>query len=184
MPRAAHRTGHDVKVRGISDLKVCVVVGVDDGGRSFAELCDRGHPTDAAVRASLVGNVGAGCAVSTDGHGAYGRVLPGLGVTNHLVFPSDGSAGKGLWRVNAAHERLRSFLAPSDGVSTRYLPFYLKWWRFDEFVRRVGRDCLEALQDAVARGRYGIRREGVTAEQRPFWDYWEGKMTQSEAQPA
>jgi transposase-like protein len=106
MPRAAHRTGDEVKVPGISDLKVCVVVGVDDDGREFAELCDRGHPTDAAVRGSLAGNVGGGCAAGTDGHGAYKRVLPGLGVTNHLVFPSDGSAGRGLWRVNAAHERL------------------------------------------------------------------------------
>jgi transposase-like protein len=175
MPREPHRTGHDVRTRGISDEKVCVLVGVGEGGRDLCEVCDRGRPTDARVRACLEGRVGSGAAVSTDDHQAYARVLPGLGVANHLVFPSDGSAGDGLFRVNAAHQRLKDFLGGFNGVSTRYLQPCCGWHRFLEHVRHAGRDLHAALQDLVARGRYAIRRDRLYREERPFWDHWEGK---------
>ena len=133
MPREAHRTGHDVRKRGISNLKVCVACGVADDGRQFAELCDRGRPTDRAVRAALEPRVGEGAVVSTDGLQAYGRVLPELGVTRHQVYPSDGSRGDGLWRVNALHRRVSDFLRPFNGVSTRYLQFYLDIFNFRDY---------------------------------------------------
>ena len=179
MPREAHESGHGVRSRGISDEKVCVLVGVDGQGREFAEVCDRGRPTDERVRGCLEGKVGPGCAVSTDDHGAYARVLPGLGVTNHLVFPSDGS--NGLYAVNAAHSRLKDFLRGFNGVSTKYLGLYCKWHCFLEFVRKAGRDLPAALQDLVARGRYDIRRDSLYGGEPPFWDHWEGRLPQIDA---
>ena len=173
MPREAHSTGHAVRSRGVSDEKVCVLVVAADSGGVLVGPCDRGRPSDARVRACLEGRVGKGCAVSTDGLGAYGRVLPGLGVTNHLVFPSDGSAGDGLFRVNAVHQRLKGFLAGFNGVSTRYLALYCKWFCLLERVRRAGRDLLAVLRGLVARGRYAIRRDKLYREKRPFWDHWE-----------
>lgn len=130
MPRAAHLTGHDVHSRGIPDLKVCVMCATDDLGDRYLALCDRGRPTDAAVRDSLSGAICGGTAVSTDEHQAYARMLPGLRVTDHRVYPSDGSAGVGLGSVNALHKRLGDFLAPFNGVSTRWLGHYLSWMAF------------------------------------------------------
>jgi transposase-like protein len=179
MPREAHENGNGVHSRGISNEKVCVLVGVDGSGRQFAEVCDRGRPSDQRILECLDGKVGPGCAVSTDDHKAYARVLPQLGVTNHLVFPTDGSNGNGLYAVNAAHARLKDFLRGFHGVSTKYLDLYCKWNNFLEFVRKAGRDLEAALQDLVARGRYDIRRDSLYGGQRPFWDYWEGKMPQA-----
>ena len=175
MPGEPHRTGHDVRSPGISNEKVCVLVGVAEDGREFAEVCDRGRPSDARVAACLEGRVGPGSVVSTDDHQAYGRVLPSLGVRTHLVFPSDGSGGDGLGRVNAAHQRLKCFLAGFNGVSTRYLAQYCAWHNFLEWVRRAGRDLHAALEDLVARGRYTVRRDPLYGSPRPFWDHWEGR---------
>lgn len=181
MPREPRRTGHDVRSRGISNDKVCVLVGVDDSGRGFADVCDRGRPTDARVMACLEGRVGPGAAVSTDDLQAYRRVLPRLGVRTHLVFPSDGSGGDGLFRVNSAHQRLKGFLRAFNGVSTRYLQLYCGWHRFLEHVRRAGRDLRAALQDLVARGRYTIRRDALYGGERPFWDHWRGRAPEVDA---
>lgn len=102
-------------------------------------------------------------------------MLPGLGVADHLVFPSDNSAGDGLFRVNAAHQRLKDFLGGFSGVSTRYLQPCCGWHRFLEHVRHAGRDLHAAPRDLVTRGRYAIRRDRLYREERPFWDHWEGK---------
>ena len=48
MPRGSHRCGGDVRERGISNLKVCVLCGANDLGDEFCEVADRGRPTDEA----------------------------------------------------------------------------------------------------------------------------------------
>lgn len=173
MPRDAHRSGHDVHKRGISNDKVCVACGVADDGRQFAELCDRGRPTDDAVRRVLEPRIGAGAVVSTDGLQAYGRILPELGVTRHHVFPSDRSRGDGLWRVNAEHRGISDFLRPYNGVSTRYLQFYLDFFNYVESIDRGERDLLAVTRSIVANGKYHLTRRMVYGAKRPFWDYWE-----------
>lgn len=176
MPRASHKTGHDVRARGISNMKVCVLCGTNSLGDAFLSLCDRGRPTDAAVTGSLSGVVCGGTRVSTDDHKAYSRVLPALRVTEHLVFPSDGSAGEGLGSVNALHKRLDDFLAPFNGVSTRWLPHYLAWLAFEERVRRDGADLADAMAGLVANGAYRLTRRQLYGAPRPFFEYWEGKV--------
>lgn len=178
MPREAHRTGHDVRERGISNKKVCVACGTNDLGDCFLAICGRGRPTDGEVRSALSGRVCEGTGVATDDHQAYRRVLPGMGVGSHSVFPSDGSAGQGLGSVNALHKRLDDFLGPMNGVSTRWLPYYLAWLRFEEHLRRTGTDVADELASLVAGGTYRTTRRELYGGGRPMWGYWEDALSE------
>ena len=114
MPRGSHRCGGDVRERGISNLKVCVLCGANDLGDEFCELADRGRPTDEALGSALRA-VGEGTPVSTDGLQGYARVLPRLGVSCHDATPAREARHGELGMVNAMHARLKDFLARLGG---------------------------------------------------------------------
>jgi transposase-like protein len=178
MPRVSHRSGNDVREHGISNLKVCVVCGVSDSGDVFLELCDRGRPSDKALAESLRGKVN-GAVVVTDAHQGYGRVLPGLGVASHEAYEKGGSE---LGRVNALHQRYKDFLRPFNGVSTRYIDMYTCWFRYTEYLRNSKGDDLESMFGLAASGRYFLTRSALNGRERPFWDYWEGKLPEIDAE--
>ena len=178
MPRVAHKSGNDVRERGISNMKVCVVCGVSDSGDEFLELCDRGRPSDKALAESLKDKV-KGAKVVTDALQGYGRVLPGLGVASHEVHKEGGVS---LGRVNALHKRYKDFLRPFNGVSTRYIDMYTYWFRYTEYLRNSKGDDLESMFGLAASGRYFLTRSALNGSERPFWDYWEGKLPEVDAE--
>lgn len=171
MPRESHRTGHDVHLRGTSNLKVCVVCGANDLGDEFCRLAGRGTASAAEAARALAGMVSQGTAVTTDNRSCYADPLADAGAT-HRVVPRKSEA---LGRVDALHSRLDAFLEPFRGVSTRWLPWYLSWFLWEEHVRRSGTERAEELSLASATGAYELTRRRHEAAGRPFWDYWEGK---------
>ena len=171
MPRESRRTGHDVHLRGTSNLKVCVICGANDLGDQFCRLAGRGTTSaDEAARA-LAGVVSQGTAVTTDDRSCYARPLADAGAARRVV-PRKSEA---LGRVDALHSRLDAFLEPFRGVSTRWLPWYLLWFLWEEHVRRSGLDRAEELSAASASGAYELTRRRHEEAGRPFWDYWEGR---------
>ena len=175
MPRRPHRNGRAVRARGISREKVCVVCAANDLGDEFAAVCGRGRPTDAELRASLAGVVD-GSWVSTDDHSAYARVLPALGVSEHVATASRAARNGELGLVNAMHQRLRIFLEPFHGVSTRWLGRYLDCFRWLEQARHSDADRGDTLSGQVARGSYGSTRRDLIDMPQPLWDYWEARV--------
>lgn len=168
MPREAHRTGHDVHLRGTSNLKVCVICGANDLGDQFCRLASRGTTgADEAARA-LAGFVSQGTVVTTDDRGCYERPLADAGAT-HRVVPRKSDA---LALVDSLHSRLDAFLEPFRGVSTRWLPWYLSWFLWEEHVRRSRLDRSDELAEAAATGCYERTRREHEASGRPFWDFW------------
>ena len=125
MPRERHENGKGVKVRGISNLKVCVLCGATDLGDVFCELSNRGRATGGDIERVLSGKIAEGSIVSTDKHKSYPRVLEGMGVAAHNRYDADGPAEGDINMVNALHSRLKEFLEPFHGVATRRLQHYL-----------------------------------------------------------
>lgn len=170
MPREAHRTGHDVRLRGVSNLKVCVICGASDLGDEFCRLAARGGATCGDAARALAGVVSQGTVVVTDDRSCYAGPLADAGATHRVAGRKSGALG----RVDALHSRLGAFLEPFRGVSTRWLPWYLSWFLWEERVRRSGADRAEELALASS-GSYERTRREHEAAGRPFWDYWEGR---------
>lgn len=164
-----------VHARGIANLKVCVVCGANDLGDSFCRVYDGGRPSDEALLGA-VGGLGPGTRVATDGHRGYARVLPSVGVSGHVATEA-GSQRGGLGMVNALHQRLKLFLEPFHGVSTRWLDHYLLWFAWLEQARRSDSDRAASLSGQAAVGVYELARRATVERPQPFWDYWVGRMS-------
>jgi hypothetical protein len=171
MPRRPHGHGGAARARGISNPEVCVVCGANDAGDEFCRLADRGRPTDDALMRTI-GDLGAGTWVATDAHRGYGRVLPALGIAEHVATDSRRQRNGELGMVNALHQRLRIFLAGFHGVSTRWLDHYLSWFVWLEQARRSDADRLQSLSGQVTAGSYENTRRQLIERPQPFWDYW------------
>lgn len=142
---------------GLSGEQVPVLTAVDRaGGVVEAVLRDRSGITEA-----LDGRVGEGSVVCSDGLKAYVQVAVKHGSEHRRISPpkktwlSKIMGGKprrkdrlGLGRVNAHHERLKTFInREARGVSTKYLPNYLAWARA---MRRPGFGAPALLEQALA----------------------------------
>ena len=170
MPRPAHRNGRDGRRgrRGRSGESFYVVCGVNELGDCFCDLGGRGAASSAALRAALAARVPEGCPVVTDGAYAYRSALEGW--ARHE--PS------GPRMADSLHSRLRAFLAPMRGVSTRRLQRYLDWFRYAEAFKRTDADRRELLFEHEAEGRYRKTRALTHAEPNPGWGWWaEGVST-------
>lgn len=176
MPREAHANGSSVRKRGLSKLKVCVVTLVNDLGGRLCEVVGRGKPTKGEVKAGISGADLSGSSVTTDSLRSYVSPLREAGVAAHSRHDASTGDGDGVGMVNALHERMSSFLAPFNGVSTRRLQRYMWWFCWNEQVRRSDASKVEALGAHVANGTYLDTRSKLTDEPQPFWGYWEDRV--------
>ena len=172
MPREPHRNGKGVKVRGISNLKVCVVCGANDLGDSFCELSNRGRASGGDIERVLSGKIAEGSIVSTDMHSSYPRVLSGMGVAAHNRYDAGDRSDGDINMVNALHSRLKEFLAPFHGVATRRLQHYLDWFCYREQFRKSDADRREVTFADAAAGRYKTTKRGYAQTPHPFMEYW------------
>ena len=78
----------------------------------------------------------------------------------------------GLNLINALHSRLKRFMRPFNGVSTRHLQHYLDWFCFAEQFRRSDEDRRSIVFDAEAKGTYSTTRREYPQVAIPFSDFW------------
>lgn len=172
MPRKPHKNGKGVKIRGVSNLKVCVLCGVNDLGDVFCELSNRGRATSGDIGRALAGKIAEGSIVSTDKHKSYPRVLEGMGVAAHNRYdaldPSEGDINM----VNALHSRLKGFLEPFHGVATRRLQHYLDWFCYREQFRKTDADRREVTFADAAAEKYVTTKREYALTPHPFMGYW------------
>lgn len=173
MPRRRHRCGQDAGRGHRRADGVQVICGVNDLGDCFCELAARAEVSGADVGRVLAGRVGPGCVVETDGNRTYEKPLRELGVARHVVLYATGGNHGGLNLVNALHSRLKRFMGPFNGVSTRHLQHYLDWFCFVEQFRRSDEDRRKIVFDAGAEGTYFTTRRGYAQLPIPFSDFWE-----------
>ena len=100
-------------------------------------------------------------------------MLPALGITEHAATDTRLQKDGELGMVNAMHQRLRIFLAPFHGVSTKWLDHYLSWFLWLEQARRSDADGLQTLSGQSACGFYEHTRRQMIDRPQPFWDYWQ-----------
>ena len=144
--------------RGLSKEQVAVLAALDAGGG----VMDAVLPGLSAIETTLSGRIALGSVVCSDGAKTYVRVSMAAGSEHRrITIPKKKSlqqklqGGKprrkgrlGLGRVNAQHERMKSFInRQARDASTANLPIYLGWLRA---LRRPGFNPADLLSDALA----------------------------------
>lgn len=135
MPRRARRNGK-VRKRGISNLKVCVVCAANELGDSFATVAARGQAGPADLEEALAAaGVREGARLTTDGNASYAGAVAALKAEWDALPSRTAEARRGLALVNALHDRIKAFLRPFYGVSSKWLQHYLWWFLYvDQFA--------------------------------------------------
>ena len=172
MPRKRHRSGSDIHVRGLPDLRVCAVTGAGELGDDLAEVCCRGQASEADLLGVLRGRAGLGATAETDGKGEYAGALAALGAAHVTVDAKDRTTDN-INVVNSMHSRLGHFMDGFHGVSTKHLQHYLDWFCHGEQFRGSDGDARERIYRHECDGTYQTSRKGYVGMPIPFPRYWE-----------
>lgn len=155
-PRPPRYRGEGALRPGLSDEQVPVLTALDRaGGVVEAVLDDRGQ-----IAAALDQRIERGSVLCSDGEKAYVAAAKRAGSEHRRIDPprkdwiKRAAGGKprkpgrmGLGRVNAHHERIKTFInRQARGVSTKNLALHLGWYRA---IRRPGFDPASLLTDLL-----------------------------------
>ena len=150
MPRKRHRSGSDIHVRGLPDLRVCAAAGAGELGDGLAGARCRGQ----AGEADLPG------------------ALAALGAAHVTVDAKDRTTDD-INVVRPMHSRLGHFMDGFHGVSTKHPRHYLDWFCYGEQFRGSDGDARERIYRHECDGTYQTSRKGYVGMPIPFPRYWE-----------
>lgn len=136
--RKAHRRGGKASQRELSREQVPVLVARDRTGQTadfILEVDDCEHASD-KLRPLMAKDA----IIGTEGDATMDATARKLGIEHLVVNVSAGRRVDRSWHVqniNAYHSRLKICVRPFKRVSTKYLDFYLGWFRAIDRVPHV-----------------------------------------------
>ena len=150
MPRKAHKRGNDIRVKGLSEEKVCVPCAVSDTGISYSKPGKLGKISSECINRVLGKKIAPHATLCTDKERAYldfacTNDLKLIQMdTDSLTTLKDGRTYD-IQRINAYHSRLKTFIRGFHGVSTKHLGNYTVWnnllsgnhRKTEEFIRQL-----------------------------------------------
>lgn len=149
------RGGKDQK-RGISNLKIAVVVAQDRNGGVVARKAGRGRVRTEEIDAVIGEYIEPSALLCTDTATNYKKFALIKGLKHEPVnISKEGYVKKGIYHVqhvNNFHKRLEDWMVKFQGVATKYLDNYLYWFRWLElgknlaFEKRVEQMLISACQ--------------------------------------
>ena len=149
------RGGKDKK-RGISKLKIAVVVAQDRNGNVVARKAGRGRVRAEEIDTVIGEYIDPSALLCTDTATNYKKFALIKGLKHETVNVSkEGYVKKGIYHVqhvNNFHKRLEDWMVRFQGVATKYLDNYLYWFRWLElgknlaFENRVVQMLISACQ--------------------------------------
>lgn len=136
--------------------KVSVITAVSRSEGSIAVVVDAKKISGAEAAKALSGHLEEGTILITDDNNAYnavGRQQASIthkkinSKTNRTQKPKDKIH---LQTVNNQHKQIRDFLAPFNGVATKYLPNYLNWFIYRQSQKENRAKVKEMLYTTLA----------------------------------
>ena len=116
--------------------KVSVITAVSRTEGSFAVVVDAKKISGQEAELALAGRLADNTVLITDENTAYNAVKRKLTTITHEKINSKKNRTEKskekihLQTVNNQHKQIRDFLAPFNGVATKYLPNYLNWFMY------------------------------------------------------
>lgn len=163
MPRKARRRGASVHKRGLSKEKVCVPCAVNRTGLSIAKASNLGRVGTKDLHSVYDGRIEGGSIIVTDLLNSYRRFANKNGF--ELVQLKGGKSKKGIYNIqhiNNYHSRLKRFIAPFNGVSTKHLNNYLIWHNFVNYAPESDVDKRSILLRFVTTQNITIHTEDIS----------------------
>ena len=160
--RAPHQRGTPAKKPGTSKEKVSVVCLIDQDGRIFSKVTALGRPSIEDLRQVFdrkFPNKNRKTKFVTDGDKAYAAFAKENKFDHIRIVGAMGRQGEHrVQRINGYHKRLKEFLAPFHGVSTKHLNNYLAWFNVVNEKKKNGTD----LMKLCIRRPIGTRASGLS----------------------
>jgi transposase-like protein len=136
LPIKSRKRGKEVKKRGISNEQVCIATAIDKNDNTIIEMICRGRVSSKKLNELYSGHVAEGSVATTDSLSGYKNLSKNLKL-KHKPIPS-GKHSNGVFnlaRINSLHSKFKTWIRRFNGVSTKFLPNYLKWFKWLESVR-------------------------------------------------
>jgi ISXO2-like transposase domain len=155
LDRPARKRGGKATKRGLSRQQVPILVAADRSGTTLSAVLP--GVSALTIQAVLEPAIDKDALLVTDGAAVSPRCAADLGISHEALNQSAGERVRGelhIQTVNNRHQRLKAFLAPFQGIATKYLPNYLRWFLSVGLAAHPSsRACLNAalgLQPTVA----------------------------------
>lgn len=142
--------------RGISNLKIAVVVAHDRNGSVIARKAGRGRLKAKEIDSVIGDYIHPSALLCTDTGTNYKRFALMKGLKHETInVRQQQYIKKGIYHiqnVNSFHKRLKIWMARFQGVATKYLDNYLYWFRWLEisknlaFAKQVEQMLISACQ--------------------------------------
>lgn len=154
--RKAKKRGEKDGKRGISNLKIAVVVAQDRNGSVIARIAGRGRPKAEEIDTVIGEHIHPSALLCTDTATNYKKFAKIKGLKHETVNERQKQrVKKGIYHiqhVNNFHHRLKAWMVRFQGVATKYLDNYLYWFRWLDlgknlsFENRVEQMLISACQ--------------------------------------
>ena len=150
MPRPSRHRGSSIHTPGLSKEQVCVMSAVNRNGLSYAKVGKLGKVSQKCVEIAFNDHIKKTATLCTDKEKAYRKFSDNLGVA--LIQLETGKSKKGIYHIqhiNNYHSRLKDFIKPFNGVSTKYLNNYLVWFNLVKFAKETVAEKANIFLDFV-----------------------------------
>lgn len=150
MPRKARKRGHSCHICGLSHDKICVPCAVNRNGLSIARATNTGSARIKDLHSIFDGRIEKNSILVTDKLRSYVSFAKTANLK--LVQIKDRQTKNGIYHiqhVNNFHSRLKLFMAPFNGVSTKYLNNYLIWNNFVNYSKGTTTEKWAVFRDFV-----------------------------------
>ena len=131
MPRPSRKRGKQVKKRGISNEQVCVGTALDRQGNIIIELLCTGRVTANELGHLYSNRIGKHSILCTDSHKSYIQFATDMELEHKRI--KRGRHKEDIYHiqhVNSLHSKLKKWMFKFNGVATKYLNSYLKWYKW------------------------------------------------------
>ncbi|VAW47928.1 hypothetical protein MNBD_GAMMA03-1010 [hydrothermal vent metagenome] len=168
LPRKSRKRGSKATKRGISDEQVAVVVTCDRTNNKELRVAKRGRISKKDLDDVFKGKLDNIETLCTDTHRSYTAFAKSKQLDHQKFIVSKGRRVKDkiyhVQNVNNTAMRLRKWMAPFNGVATKYLQNYLNWFMVLERIKNDNQRLKSFAYYAFAgQEAWGLWRTGVNS---------------------
>ena len=131
MPRPSRKRGKQVKKRGISNEQVCVATALDRQRNLIIELLCTGRMTSDELKKLYNNRIGEASILCTDSHKSYMQFAEDMELEHKRI--KRGKHKEDIYHIqhiNSLHSNLKRWMTRFNGVATKYLENYMKWFKW------------------------------------------------------